>query len=150
MKNTDLDKLLFDFCRQQNGENIPGDSAEPVNYYLLSKYIEGKTTEEENILVDAMIKRDPSLAELLEPIEELNSDIDTEYYAKPVKLQTAWLPRVLRLAACLAVIVTGLTWTLVTLNPADDEMVVRSVKETPAVTVAEPTTNTLHNTEADK
>jgi hypothetical protein len=150
MKNTALDKLLFDLCRQQSRDALPPDAAEPADYYLISKCIDGNASAEEKKRVDAMISRDPSLAELLTPLEELDSTVNTEHYAKPVKLQTAWLPRVLRLAACLAVIVTGLVWTLIALNPTDDEMVVRSVKESPAATAAEPTTNTLNNTEADK
>jgi hypothetical protein len=148
MKNTALDKLLFDFCRKRGRENLPGDTAEPVNYYLLSKYIEGKATEEEKMLVDKMIARDPSLAELLEPMEELNSN--TEIYAEPVKIRSAWLPRMLRLAACLAVIITGIFWVMTTVNSSDDEMVVRGVKEITATNVTEYSTNSVHTTDINK
>lgn len=149
MKSKDLDKLLFDYCRQHRGENSSRDLPEPVDYYLLSKYIEGKTTEEENKLVEAMIARDPSLAELLEPIEELDHDTDAEYYAQPIKVRPVWLPRTLRLAACLAVIVTGFIWIVATLNPSEDEIVVRSIKDVPATNATEHTTNSVHNTDTD-
>ena len=149
MKSKDLDKLLFDYCRQHGGENASRDLPEQVDYYLLSKYIEGKTTEEENKQVDEMIAHDPSLAELLEPIEELDRDTGAEQYTKPIKLRPVWLPRILRLAACLAVIVTGFIWLTVALNPSDDEIVVRSVKDGPATNVTEHATNSVNNTDTD-
>jgi hypothetical protein len=149
MKSKDLNKLLFDYCRQHSGENTSRDLPKPVDYYLLSKYIEGKTTEEENKLVDDMIARDPSLAELLEPIEELERDTETEQYARPITLRPVWLPRTLRLAACLAVIVTGFIWITVTLNPSEDEIVVRSVKGIPATNATEQTTNSINNIDTD-
>jgi hypothetical protein len=149
MKNEDLDKLLFDYCRQHHGENTSRELPALVDYYLLSKYIEGKTTDEENKLVDEMITRDPSLAELLEPIEELERDTETEQYAQPIKLRPAWLPRTLRLAACLAVIVTGFIWITVTLNPSEDEIVVRSVKDVPATNATEHATNSINNIDTD-
>jgi hypothetical protein len=149
MKSKDVDKLLFDYCRKHGGENASRDLPEQVDYYLLSKYIEGKTTEEENKQVNEMIARDPSLAELLEPIEELDRKTEADQYTKPIKLRPVWLPRILRLAACLAVIVTGFIWLTVTLNPSDDEIVVRSVNAGPATNVTEHATNSVNNTDTD-
>ena len=150
MKNTDLDKLLLDYCRQQSRDALPREEAEPADYYLISKCIDGIATVEEKKRVDAMISRDPSLAELLEPIEELNADIDVAPFAKPVKVNPRWVSRALRIAACLAIIITGSFWLLTIANAPDDEIVVRSVKEAPVTNITNQTTNRVYSTDAEK
>lgn len=63
MKDSKIYKLLAEYCRTIRCQ---ADTEKPeVDYYLLARYIEGKTTSSENKLVAEMMLRDASLYRLI-------------------------------------------------------------------------------------
>ena len=63
MTLSDIDQLLRDYCRQMREQKATRNPS--ISYYLLSKYLEGKTTPGENILVAGMMAGDETLYELI-------------------------------------------------------------------------------------
>ena len=59
----DIDKLLREYYRHVRDRLA---KAKPrINYYILAKYLEGKTTSTENILVSGRMARDVTIFELI-------------------------------------------------------------------------------------
>ena len=63
MTLSDIDQLLRDYCRQIREQMATRKPS--INYYLLAKYLEGKTTPRENILVASMMVEDETVYELI-------------------------------------------------------------------------------------
>jgi len=62
MTHKDIDRLLRDYC--QVWERMV--NVNPViDYYILAKFLEGKTTSKENLLVAGMMARDETIYELI-------------------------------------------------------------------------------------
>jgi len=59
----EIDRLLQDYCQHIREHTV---NVKPViDYYILAKFLEGKTTSKENLLVAGMMARDETIYELI-------------------------------------------------------------------------------------
>ena len=122
-RNIDINKLLkslFDKKKEANA-NLPVEN--DVDYYLLSKFIEGKTSKEENILIEQLKQTDPTIAELLSEQENGKRSNDNKPSSPLTALTPPFFPRFprfFRYAACIAALLAGTLVVTVILRPRNE------------------------------
>ena len=124
MKNINIDKQLHSLFNniKENNVNFPVEN--DVDYNLLSKYIEGKTTNEENIIIDQLRENDPIIAELLSVTQDYMQFDDKK--SSPSKISRV-IPffshssQLFRYAACVTALLAGtLIVTIILLQPEEN------------------------------
>ena len=119
-KNIDIDKQIKSLFDKKKEDNSNSPIENDVDYYLLSKFIEGKTSPKENILIEQLKKTDPIIAELLS--ESLNAEqSDNNNSSSPLTVHTPpFFPRFsrfFRYAACIAALLAGTLVITIILRP---------------------------------
>ena len=123
MKNKNIEKLLRTLFDKKKKDNINFPVENDVDYYLISKYIEGKTSADENKIIAQLKEKDPTIAELLsETPGDLQSE-DKKGSSSIIGRIISFSPhvsRIFRYAACV-VFLLGSTFVLtIILRPQNE------------------------------
>ncbi len=123
MKDLNIETLLRDYARKRKEGNLLSQGQEEIDFELVSRYIEGATTAEENRIVEQLRQKDKTLDKLLADTSTLSSvpaehppvrDDEPSFDSPPseerthvIRLPKSWVPVALRWAACLVLMVSG-------------------------------------------
>ena len=107
MKNIDVDKLLRQACAARRASSAPDRKESPVDYLLISRYLEGVAGCDERRAVEAMARTNADVAELLQPMQGTAQDPNAIMRLTSRWFQTPWSRTLLRCAAAIALIITG-------------------------------------------
>ena len=124
MKNINIDKQLHSLFNKIKENNVNFPVEDDVDYNLISKYIEGKTTNEENIIIDQLRENDPIIAELLSVTPDYMQFDDKK--SSPSKISRvipffSHTSQLFRYAACVTALLAGtLIVTIILLQPEEN------------------------------
>jgi hypothetical protein len=119
MKDENIDQQLQSLFDKKKKDNSNRPVENDVDYYLLSKFIEGKTSPEENILIEHLRETDPTIAELLSETSG-STQSDDRKTSSVVIGKTPFFPRFprfFRYAACIAALLAGTFVITIILQP---------------------------------
>jgi len=134
MKSNAVDDLLFEYCRRKRQESSNRKNPGSVDYYLLSKYVDGSASEEEIALVEDLKSNNPDIAELLIPLDNTVTALSEDY--KPLsRIRSPWAPMRFMKAACFCVAIVGVGVCLYYSFSCSEKMVFRGIQKSPSNTI---------------